>query len=601
MAPARPHLLALFLIALPLGCGQRSPPAAPQASPAARRASPSAIANVAPEPAPPATAAPIRFVDATEASEVGFVHTDGSSGRRYLVEPLSAGVATFDFDGDGRIDLYFPNGTALPGAEPSDAGSPPRHALCRNLGAGVFRDVSLAAGIDCRDYGLGVVAGDIDDDGFADLFLTTFGAKRLFHNLGDGTYVDATESANVADGEKVGAGAAFLDADGDGDLDLYAANYVRFTLGNHRPRSFKGFPAYAGPRDYPPWPDTFFRNSGDGRFVDASAEAGIAAVAGPGMGVVCLDHDDDGDTDIYVGNDALEGNFLFENDGRGNFRETALAAGVAVNRFGAEIGSMGTEAGDADGDGRIDLFVTDFQPDLPVLFRNLGRGQFEDVTAATAAGSGAWQFVTWGTAMADFDNDGRRDLFLACGHLNDNVESFDDTTSYRNHNLLLRNVEGRFVDVSVAAGLHDLPRHAARGVACDDLDDDGDLDLVILNSREAPTILRNLDRERGGTNHWCQVRLRGRRGNRDGVGAKVVLHAGDETFVDEVHAGRGYQGHFGTRLHFGLGAHRAIDRIEIRWIGGGTETFDDVPIDRLTELTEGGGRAVAAPGSSPEP
>jgi hypothetical protein len=465
----------------------------------------------------------------------------------------------------------------------------------------VFGDVSLAAGIDCRHYGLGVVAGDVDEDGFADLFLTTFGAKRLFRNLGDGTFVDATNSANVADGEKVGAGATFLDADGDGDLDLYAANYVRFTLDNHRPRSFKGFPVYAGPRDYPPRPDTFFRNSGDGRFVDASVDAGIAAVAGPGMGVVCLDHDDDGDTDIYVGNDALEGNFLFENDGRGNFRETALAAGVAVNRFGAEIGSMGTEAGDADGDGRIDLFVTDFQPDLPVLFRNLGRGQFEDATAATAAGSGAWQFVTWGTAMADFDNDGRRDLFLACGHLNDNVEAFDDTTAYRNHNLLLRNVGGRFVDVSAAAGLHDIPRHAARGVACDDLDDDGDLDLVILNSREAPTLLRNLDRERGGTNHWCQVRLRGRQGNRDGVGAKVVLHAGDETFVDEVHAGRGYQGHFGTRLHFGLGAHSAIDRIEIRWIGGSTETFSDIPIDRLTELTEGSGHAVAAPGSSPEP
>jgi hypothetical protein len=203
--------------------------------------------------------------------------------------------------------------------------------------------------------------------------------------------------------------------------------------------------------------------------------------------------------------------------------------------------------------------------------------------------------------MADFDNDGRRDLFLACGHLNDNVEAFDDTTAYRNHNLLLRNVGGRFVDVSAAAGLHDIPRHAARGVACDDLDDDGDLDLVILNSREAPTLLRNLDRERGGPNHWCQVRLRGRQGNRDGVGAKVILHAGDETFVDEVHAGRGYQGHFGTRLHFGLGAHPAIDRIEIRWIGGGTETFTDVPIDRLTELTEGSGRAVAAPDSSPEP
>ena len=580
-----------------LGCSRPTPPRVPTTTTA-----PPASSRFSSLPAsenPTDGAAPIRFVDATDTSGIGFVHTDGSSGRRYLVEPLSAGVATFDYDADGRIDVYLPNGAALPGN--SDSGSPPRHALYGNLGAGRFRDVSLAAGIDCHDFGLGVVAGDIDGDGFADLFLTTFGAKRLYRNLGDGTFVDATEPAGVADGEKVGAGAAFLDADGDGDLDLYAANYVRFTLRDHRPRTVKGFPAYAGPRDYPPWPDTFFRNSGDGRFDDASAESGIATVAGPGMGVVCLDHDDDGDTDIYVGNDALEGNFLFENDGRGHFRETALAAGVAVNRFGAEIGSMGTEAGDADGDGRIDLFVTDFQPDLPVLFRNLGRGQFEDATAATAAGSGAWQFVTWGTAMADFDNDGHRDLFLACGHLNDNVEAFDDTTTYRNHNILLRNVGGRFVDLSASAGLHDLPRHAARGVACDDLDDDGDLDLLILNSREAPTLLQNLDRERGGTNHWCQVRLRGRRGNRDGVGAKVVLRSGDRVLVDEVHAGRGYQGHFGTRLHFGLGELSVIDRIEVRWIGGGSETFTGIPVDRLTDLTEGTGVAAGGSTSSPMP
>lgn len=585
------HGMLLACIVWGQGCGRATPPARDPAPPP-----PPATQTT--EPPPARVAAPICFADATEAAGIGFVHTDGSSGRRYLVEPLSSGLATLDYDGDGRIDLYFPDGAPLPGADSPTGAVLPRHALLRNQGGGGFRDVSLAAGIDCRDYGLGVVAGDFDDDGHTDLFLTTFGAKRLYKNLGDGTFVDATAPAGVADGDKVGAGAAFLDADGDGDLDLYAANYVRFTLENHRARTVKGHPAYAGPRDYPPWPDSFFRNEGDGRFLDVSAEAGVAAVAGPGMGVVCLDHDDDGDTDIYVGNDALEGNFLFENDGRGVFRETALAAGVAVNRFGAEIGSMGTEAGDADGDGRIDLFVTDFQPDLPVLFRNLGGGVFEDVTAETGAGSGAWQFVTWGTAIADFDSDGNRDLFLACGHLNDNVEAFDDTTAYRNHNLLLRNDGGRFVDISADAGLHDIPRHSARGVACDDLDDDGDLDLVILNSREAPTLLRNLDRERGGTNHWCQIRLRGRRTNRDGVGAKVVLHAGDRALVDEVHAGRGYQGHFGTRLHFGLGAESVIDRIEVRWIGGGTETFDTVPIDRLTVLTEGSGRPVPPEGWS---
>lgn len=535
---------------------------------------------------------PIAFADAGPGSGIDFVHDDGSSGRRYLVEPLSAGVATFDYDGDGRIDVYFPDGAPLPGKEP-DPSRPPRHALERNLGAWRFRDVSLQAGIDCRAFGLGVVAGDVDEDGFADLFLTTFGPKILWMNNGDGTFSAAGPAAGVADGEKVGAGAAMFDADADGDLDLYAANYVRYTLADHRTRTVKGHPAYAGPRDHPPCPDTFLRNRGDGTFADESDASGIAGHAGPGMGVVCLDHDDDGDQDVYVGNDALHGNFLFENDGRGNFREVGLAAGVAVNRFGAEIGSMGTEAGDADGDGRIDLFVTDFQPDLPVLFRNLGGGLFEDATAETAAGGPAWRYVTWGTALADFDNDGFRDLFLGCGHLNDNVAEFDDTTAYRNHNLVLHNERGRFVDVSAAAGLHDLPLRSARGVACDDLDDDGDLDLVILNSREPATLLRNLDRERGGGHHWCQLRLRGRRGNRDAVGAKVTLSAGDLVLVDEVHAGRGYQGHFGTRLHFGLGDRATIDAVEVRWPGGARETFPGPTVDALTEIVEGRGRATA--------
>lgn len=587
-----PVVVALAAHLAVSGCG--APPGRPVAPPDAP-----APATPAPRPVGAETgrtagddASPIRFRDESAAAGIEFVHTDGSSGRRYLVEPLSAGVATFDYDGDGRIDIYFPNGAPLPGMPPTDP--PPRHALVRNLGDWRFRDTSLAAGIDCRVFGLGVVAGDYDEDGFPDLFLTTFGRKLLWRNLGDGTFTDATDVAGVADGEKVGAGAAFLDADADGDLDLYAANYVHYALSDHRVRTVKGHPAYAGPRDHPPCPDAFFLNDGDGRFTDASAASGVSAVAGPGMGVVCLDFDDDGDEDVYVGNDALHGNFLFENDGRGTFAEVGLAAGVAVNRYGAEIGSMGTEAGDADGDGRIDLFVTDFQPDLPVLFRNLGHGQFEDATATTGAGAPAWRYVTWGTALADLDNDGLRDLFLGCGHLNDNVAEFDDTAAYRNHNLLLRNVAGRFVDISGAAGLQDVPPRAARGVACDDLDDDGDLDLVILNSREPPTLLRNLDRERGGEGHWCQLRLRGTRSNRDAVGARVTVVAGDRRLVDEVHAGRGYQGHFGTRLHFGLGGHGAIDRVEVRWPAGGTEAFAVAGTDRVVELVEGRGTPIGA-------
>jgi len=230
-----------------------------------------------------------------------------------------------------------------------------------------------------------------------------------------------------------------------------------------------------------------------------------------------------------------------------------------------------------------------------VLFRNLGGGQFEDATAETNAGAAAWRYVTWGTALADFDNDGSRDLFIGCGHLNDNVADFDDTTAYRNHNLLLRNVGGRFVDVSAAAGLDAVEPHSARGVACDDLDDDGDLDLVVLNSREAPTLLRNMDRETGGGNHWCRLRLRGRTGNRGAVGARVRLVSGDLAQVDAVRAGRGYQGHFGTRLHFGLGGRTAVDTVVVRWPGGREEKFTAVAVDRESELVEGTGTPVAPP------
>jgi enediyne biosynthesis protein E4 len=264
--------------------------------------------------------------------------------------------------------------------------------------------------------------------------------------------------------------------------------------------------------------------------------------------------------------------------------------------IGQPNGSMGVDCGDVDNDGWLDLWMTSYQGERPVLYHNLAGQGFEDVSSRTGAAAGSLPWVKWGCGIVDFDNDGRRDLFIACGHINDLVEQFDDTTAYRNHNVLLRNVGGRFVEMSAAAGLHAVPRHSARGAAFDDLDNDGDLDGVILNAREAPTLLRNLDRERGGEHHWLQVRLVGRDSNRDGVGANVRVVTPGAVLVDEVHAGRGYQGHFGSRLHFGLGPAAAVERVEVRWIGGGREAFDVAGIDRLVVLTEGAGRRVDRPG-----
>ncbi len=536
-------------------------------------------------------AAPIRFEEVTAATGIAFVHDDGSGGRRYMPEIVSAGPATFDYDLDGRIDLWLPNGADLPGTDPPRR---PHAMLARNLGGWRFADATGQAGMFHEAFGVGATVGDVDGDGFPDLYASNFGPKRLWRNMGDGTFVDVTGSAGVGDGDKLGAGVAMLDADGDGDLDLYAASYVRFSFEGHVSPKIRGVPVYHGPRDYEAWPDTLFRNEGDGTFTDVGAECGIGAVAGAGMGVVCLDADDDGDTDVFVLND-VAANFLFRNDGAGRFTEAALEEGLAYDALGQANGSMGVDCGDVDGDGRLDLFVTTSQGQRPVLFRKLDGPGFEDATARFGAAAGTLRFVKWGTGIVDFDADGRRDLFTACGHFNDLVDRHGDASAYRNHNVLLRGAPGRFVDVSAAAGLHDVALHSARGAAFDDLDDDGDVDVVVLNSREAPTILRNLDRERGGANHWLGLRLVGTRGNRDGVGAKVIVTAGGRERVDEVHSGRGYQGHWGSRLHFGLGEAGAIERVVVRWVGGRTESFAVAGVDRTVTLKEGAGEPAGDP------
>jgi len=301
------------------------------------------------------------------------------------------------------------------------------------------------------------------------------------------------------------------------------------------------------------------------------------------MGIVALDYDNDADTDIAVLND-VAGNYLFANDGRGRFEEVGLLTGFAYNLDGNELGSMGVDCGDYDNDGWLDLFQTAYSGELPALFRNTGDGAFDDVTRSTGAGVGAFPYVNWGTGFADFDSDGYRDLFIANGHLQDNVHLYDGTTAYEVRNQVLRNTgRGKFVDVSGQCGDGLLPKLSSRGAAIDDLDNDGDLDIVVLNSRRESTVIRN-ESPRAG--HWLAVLLRGTRTNRDGVGARVTVVAGDLTLADEVHSGRGYQGHFGTRLHFGLGSRNRIDRIEVRWIGGQTDVWEDIPADRLITLTE---------------
>jgi hypothetical protein len=526
----------------------------------------------------------IILTDATKETRITFKHTDGSSGKHYVVETVSAGLALFDYDNDGDVDIYFLNGAPLKGTK---SNALPKNVLYRNEGNWKFTDVTERTGLGDTGYGLGVAVADYDNDGDPDVYLNNYGPNVLYRNNGDGTFTDVTKPAGVDNGFQVGAGACFLDMDKDGDLDLYVANYLEFSYDKHVAKTTRGVPVYANPRYYPPLPDNLYRNNGDGTFTDVSKVAGIAEHAGWGMGTVCGDYDNDGDTDIFIANDVAE-NFLFMNDGFGKFEEVALVSGVAFDVGGNSQGSMGVDCGDYDNDGLLDFYMTSYQQQLTALYKNLGNGTFQEVNLITGAGAGTHPYVTWGNSFVDFDNDGDRDIFVACGHLQDNIELFDDTSSYFVRNILLMNTgDGKFVNVSEESGDGMKIKLSSRGAGFDDLDNDGDIDVVILNPRTEPTILRNDSSSKG---HWLQVRLRAVKTNRDGVGARVTVIAGDLNLIDEVHSGRGYQSHYGTRLYFGLGKQNHVDRIEVRWIGGGIDVFKDIAADQLLILTEGGSR-----------
>ena len=533
-------------------------------------------------PAEPTRTCPIEFHDVTAQTGIDFQHTDGSGGQRYIVETVASGIATFDYDGDGLIDVYLLNGRPLRGTDAE--GPAPRNRLYRNLGDFRFQDVTDQTGLGDTGYGLGVCVGDYDNDGFPDVYVANFGPNVLYRNNGDGTFTDVTAEAGLGDGERVGAGACFLDFDGDGRLDLYVANYVDFSYENHVAEVTDGFPVYTGPRSYAPSRHSLYRNDGDGTFTDVSQQTGIARHPGPGMGMIAADYDDDGHTDLFVLNDVF-GNFCWHNDGQGSFEEVALLNGLKYNGDGVPMGSMGVDCADYDHDGRLDFFQTSYQGESPVLFRNLGNGNFEDVTRLTGVNAGGLDNVKWGCGFGDFDNDGQPDILYVNGHLQDNVELYDGTTSRAGTPVLLRNIGGMFVNVSDQAGAGLRTRTVGRGLALDDLDNDGRLDAAILSSRGPPVILQNVSPP--GT-PWLQVQLRGRSSNRDGVGARVRVVTAERTQTREVHSGRGYQSHFGSRLHFGLGACRRVERIEVRWMGGGTDCWEDIETDQLVTLIEGG-------------
>ena len=546
-----------------------------------------------PAAAPPAGAA---FVEVAAATGLVFRHFNGAGGAYYQPEIFGPGVALLDYDGDGDLDIYLPQATRLDAgqstaASPPPAGQPPGDRLFRNElvpgGALYFTDVTAAAGLGHVGYTQGVATGDYDNDGNTDLYVTGFGSNVLYHNEGYGRFTDVTAAAGVDD-PRWSTSAAFLDYDRDGDLDLFVANYVRFTVaGNKQCAGADGKLDYCSPQSYEKVRDRLFRNDGDGRFTDVSDAAGLGAAFGPGLGVTCADFNGDGWLDIYVANDG-DDNQLWINRQDGRFENTALMSGVAINAYGKAEASMGVTAGDFDGDGDEDLFMTHLNQETNTLYVNDGSGNFLDVTDARKLGRISLPYTGFGSEWFDYDNDGDLDLFVANGAVKVEESLRGQPFPYRERNQLIRNdgADG-FSDVTEAAGPALALVEVSRGAAFGDVDNDGAVDIVVSNNNGPTRLLRNVA---GTGHHWLTVQLRGTHANRAGQGARVaVLRADRSPQWRRVHTDGSYLSANDPRVHFGLDKESGVQAVGVVWPDGAREIWRDIPVDSFITLQEGSG------------
>jgi hypothetical protein len=538
--------------------------------------------------------APERFTDVTAASGLGsFVHTDGSSGRRFFVEQIGSGCAFLDYDNDGWQDVYFCNGAPLPGYR----GPRPRNALFHNNRDGTFNDATQVAGVGCGRYAIGCAAGDYDNDGFLDLYVCCFGPNVLYHNNGDGTFTDVTRRAGVGD-PRFSSSAAWGDYDGDGFLDLYVANYVKYRLDRDLWCSkFAGHKSYCGPTLYPAEVDTLYHNNGDGTFSDVSEAAGVRAHAANGLAVLWVDADEDGRPDIFVADDQTP-NLLWHNEGGGRFTEVATEMGVAYGELGNAQAGMGVDAGDYDNDGRVDLVVTNFSEETNSLFHNEGAfgdgatdrpvssPRFRDVSFPEGIGAATLLYLGFGTGFLDYDRDGWLDLFFANGHVMDDIEKYSDVVTWAQPNQLFRNrgtaPGARFEDVSLATGVGGR-RAVSRGAAFGDFNNDGRTDILVSTLRGPPLLLRN---DCAPNAHWLRVRLRPAWGNPQAVGATVTLTAGGLTQRRDIRTGGSYASSSDLRPLFGLGNATRVDLLRVRWPSGRATELRGVDVDREVVVEE---------------
>jgi enediyne biosynthesis protein E4 len=546
------------------------------------------------QPAPPQIA---DFVDIAEKAGLNMMNVfGGKDTKKYIIETTGTGVAIFDYDNDGWPDIFLVNGTTLEGFP---QGKAPTSHLYHNNHDGSFTDVTAQGGLADSGWGQGVCVGDYDNDGWKDLYVTYYGKNRLYHNQ-NGVFTEVAEKSGVAGtGKAWGTGCAFVDYDRDGLLDLVVANYVDFDVSNAPAPGerascvWKGVPVMCGPRGLPGAKNILYHNAGNGKFEDVTVKSKIDQTqAHYAFSVSTLDFDDDGWPDIYIACDSTA-SILYRNNHDGTFTDVAVTAGAAFNEDGREQAGMGATIADYNGDGRLDIFKTNFSDDTATLYRNNGDGTFDDATYSAGLGLHT-QYLGWGTMFLDFDNDGWPDLLLVNGHVYPEVDKQHLGSNYQEPRILYHNNgNGTFSDISDKAGSGITAAHAGRGLAIGDLWNDGRISAVISNMNAMPSLLVNQVRNQ---NHWIGLQLQGTNSNRDAIGAKVTMKAGNRTFVDEVRSGSSYDSNNDIRLHFGLGAATQIESLQVRWPNGLQEKFDHPKVDSITLVKEGSGSP--SPGTS---
>ncbi len=527
---------------------------------------------------------PIQFLDVTNESKITFSHTSAPE-KKYVVESMSGGLALFDYNKDGFLDVYFVNSPVV-GSDPNST----RSELWRNNGDGTFTDVTEKAGVGKVGWGMGVCTGDFNNDGWEDLYVTCFGPNLLFKNNGDGTFANVTQKAGVGD-ERWSCGAAFGDYDNDGWLDLFVSNYVDFKVdnlpefGKGKMCQYRGIPVQCGPRGLPGAGDSLYHNNGDGTFTEVAKAAGVSDPAGRyGLGVAWCDFNEDGWIDLYVANDAGP-NFLYKNNGNGTFTDLAMLAGCAVSEDGGEQGSMGVAIGDYDHRGKWNLFVTNFSDEYNALYRHEKDFLFSDVSFASKTAQSSFPFVCWGVKFFDYDNDGWLDLFVTAGHVYPQMENSRLGTTYLQRKLFYKNNrDGTFAEIASELGAPLMVPAPARGAVFGDIDNDGDVDILVNNLDGRCLVLRN---DGGNANNFLSIQLKGTSGNRNAYGARVKVISGDLVQRDERRSGGGYISQHDNRLHFGLEKRAKVDSVEVRWPNGKLETYTGIPANSFVTLTEG--------------